>query len=426
MAQFAYSALSSDGHHISGTLTAENRADAIKALRAQGNKPLILKEAGEKKSKGLSFGAKKVKQRDLVVFTRELSTMISAGVSLPRGLDTLATQNEDEVFKDVISSINHDVEGGMPLADAMAKFPRVFSDVYVNMVKAGEVGGILDEILKRLATQVEKDASIRKKIRSAMAYPIVIMTVTVIAFFGIMLVIIPKIGKIFKDLGGPNAQLPVYTRAMLDISSFLVSPSIPRNIPIIRSIPILGHLPNIVLFVGLFFVGMIYLRRYIRTEKGAYQFHALLLRLPIIGNIVTKIAVARFSRTFSSLMGAGVSVLDALEVTGRAIGNKVIQKELTEIAEAVKNGQPLGKQLLSAKFFPPIVGQMMSVGEETGKIDEVLVKVADFYEEEVDAVIDGLASIIEPLMIIVLGSVVGLIAASVMGPIASLSKNIGG
>lgn len=426
MAQFAYSALSSDGHHISGTLSAENRAEAIKALRAQGNKPLILKEASDKKGKSLSFGAKKVKQRDLVVFTRELSTMISAGVSLPRGLDTLATQNEDKIFKDVISSINHDVEGGMPLAEAMAKFPRVFSDVYINMVRAGEVGGILDEILKRLASQVEKDASIRKKIHSAMAYPIVIMTVTIIAFFGIMLVIIPKIGKIFKDLGGPNAQLPVYTRAMLDISSFLISPSIVRNIPVISSIPIIGRLPNVVLFVGLCFVGLIYLKRYIRTEKGAYQFHSVMLRLPVVGNIVTKVAVARFSRTFSSLMGAGVSVLDALEVTGRAVGNKVIQKELTEIAEAVKNGQPLGKQLLSAKFFPPIVGQMMSVGEETGKIDEVLVKVADFYEEEVDAVIDGLASIIEPFMIIILGSVVGLIAASVMGPIASLSKNIGG
>jgi type IV pilus assembly protein PilC len=167
-------------------------------------------------------------------------------------------------------------------------------------------------------------------------------------------------------------------------------------------------------------------RHYIHTEKGRYRWHGLLLRLPIVGNIVTKIAIARFSRTFSSLMGAGVSVLDALEVTGRAIGNKVIQKELAEISQAVKNGQPLGKQLLGAKFFPPIVGQMMSVGEETGKIDEVLVKVADFYEEEVDTVIDGLASIIEPLMIIVLGGVVGMIAASVMGPIASLSKNIGG
>jgi type IV pilus assembly protein PilC len=283
----------------------------------------------------------------------------------------------------------------------------------------------LDEILKRLASQVEKDASIRKKIRSAMAYPVVILTVTIIAFFGIMLFIVPKIGKIFTDLGGPNAKLPVYTRAMLKISDFLTGSSLTHSVPLVNKLPIINHLPNVLIFVVLAMVGFIYFRRYIRTEKGAYQWHLLLLRTPIIGNIIAKVAIARFSRTFSSLMSSGVSVLDALAITGKAVGNKVIQKELSDIAEAVKNGQPLGKQLLEAKFFPPVVGQMMSVGEETGKIDEVLVKVADFYEEEVDALVDGMASIIEPVMIIVLGSVVGLIAASVMGPIASLSKNIG-
>jgi type IV pilus assembly protein PilC len=424
MADFAYKATNAKGQLVNGVITASSRGAAVTDLRNQGSRPLSVQEA---KGKGLNrtLGKGKVKLKDMVIFTRELSTMISAGVPLPRCLDTLSSQIESKVFKDTITSVNHDVESGMPLADAMAKFPNVFSDVYVNMVRAGEAGGILDEILKRLASQVEKDASIRKKIRSAMAYPIVILTITIIAFFGIMLFIVPKIGSIFKDLGGPNAKLPVYTRAMLDISSFLIHPTILHRIPIINKIPIIGHLPNMLLFILLFVLGIIYLRRYIHTEKGAYRFHYLLLRLPIIGNVVTKIAVARFSRTFSSLMGAGVSVLDALEVTGRAVGNKVIQKELVEISEAVKNGQPLGRQLLNSKFFPPIVGQMMSVGEETGKIDEVLVKVADFYEEEVDAVIDGLASIIEPIMIIILGSVVGLIAASVMGPIANLSKQIG-
>jgi len=405
MADFAYKAVNGKGQTVSGTITAASRAAAVTELRNQGNHPISVHEA---KAKGLgrSFGKQKVKLRDLVIFTRELSTMISAGVPLPRCLDTLSSQMENKTFKEIISSINHDVESGAPLADSLAKFPDTFSDVYVNMVRAGEAGGILDDILKRLASQVEKDASIRKKIKSAMAYPVVIMTVTIVAFFGIMLFIIPKIGKIFKDLGGPNAQLPVYTRAMLSISNFMIH--------------------NIVFILIIVVVLIFSFRHYIHTEKGRYRWHGLLLRLPIVGNIVTKIAIARFSRTFSSLMGAGVSVLDALEVTGRAVGNKVIQKELAEISQAVKNGQPLGKQLLGAKFFPPIVGQMMSVGEETGKIDEVLVKVADFYEEEVDTVIDGLASIIEPLMIIVLGGVVGMIAASVMGPIASLSKNIGG
>jgi type IV pilus assembly protein PilC len=403
MADFAYSAINGKGEHVSGVITAASREAAVTDLRNQGSRPLSIQVKG--KSRNFNITKPKVKQKDLVIFTRELSTMISAGVPLPRGLNTLQGQFESKTFQDIIGSINHDVESGQPLGDAMAKFPDTFSDVYVNMVRAGEAGGILDDILKRLAGQVEKDASIHKKIKSAMAYPVVIMCVTVVAFFGIMLLIIPKIGKIFKDLGGPNAQLPVYTRAMLGISNFM--------------------LHNII-FILIIAVALIFgFRHYIHTEKGKYRWRALLLRLPVVGNIVTKVAIARFSRTFSSLMGSGVSVLDALEVTGRAVGNKVIQKELVEISAAVKNGQPLGKQLLSAKFFPPIVGQMLMVGEETGKIDEVLVKVAEFYEEEVDAVIDGLASIIEPVMIIILGSVVGLIAASVMGPIASLSKNVG-
>jgi type IV pilus assembly protein PilC len=405
MADFAYKIVNAKGQTVSGVITAVSRAAAVTDLRNQGNHPISVQET-KAKNAGKSFGKSKVKMRDLVIFTRELSTMISAGVSLPRCMDTLSNQFDNKNFREVIGSINHDVEGGAPLAEAMAKFPNIFSDVYVNMIRAGEAGGILDEILKRLATQVEKDASIRKKIRSAMAYPIVILTVTIIAFFGIMLFIIPKIGKIFKDLGGPNAQLPVYTRAMLTISNFMI-----HNI----------------IFVAIAMASLIFgFRHYVHTEKGRFRWHGFLLKMPIIGTIVTKISVARFARTFSSLMGAGVSVLDSLEVTGRAVGNKVIQKELVRIAEEVRNGQPLGKQLLSAKHFPPIVGQMMSVGEETGKIDEVLVKVADFYEEEVDAVIDGLSSIIEPFMIIILGGIVGLIAASVMGPIANLSKNIGG
>lgn len=404
MAEFSYTALATDGRQISGSISAATRQAAISSLRAQNVRLLNIKESGETKKRG-GFG-KKVKLKDLVVFTRELSTMISAGVPLPRGLVTLAQQTDNKYFKEVIGSLIHDVESGLPLADSMSKFPRVFSDVYVNMVRAGETGGILDDILKRLALQVEKDASIRHKIRSAMAYPVVILAVTVIAFFGIMLVIMPKIGNIIKSLGGANAELPIYTRAMLSASDFM------------------QH--NFIFIFAFLAVALWLFRRYIRTEKGKYWWHHLLIRTPVLGKVILKIVIARFSRTFSSLMGAGVTVLEALEVTGKAVGNKVIQAELENIAVQVKNGQPLGRQIASAAYFPPIVGQMISVGEETGKIDEILVKVADFYEEEVDTVIDGLASIIEPIMIVFLGAMVGLIAASVMGPIAGLSKNIGG
>lgn len=405
MQEYTYTA-TKDQKTITGSIQGKNKEAVIASLRKQGVQPIIVKERTNKDilSK-LRFG-KKVALKDLAVFTRELSTMVSAGVPLSRALNTLKNQTENKYFQEIVGDIGKNVEGGMPLADGFSKYPRVFSDVYVNMVRAGEAGGILDEILKRLATQIEKDASIRKKIKSAMAYPVVIMVVTVVAFFGIMIFIIPKINTILTDLGGEDAELPVYTQAMLGISDFLRS--------------------NIVLLVIVAMIGIFLLRRYIRTTKGKLQFHGLLLRTPIVKTVVIKVSVARFSRTFASLMSAGVGVLDALQVTGGAMGNKVIEKELIDTANDVRNGKQLSESLGNSKYFPPIVAQMLAVGEETGKIDTVLIKVADFYEEEVSATVDGLSSIIEPIMIIVLGSVVGLIAASVMGPIASLSKNVGG
>jgi type IV pilus assembly protein PilC len=232
------------------------------------------------------------------------------------------------------------------------------------------------------------------------------LVITVVAFFGIMIFVIPKIGKILTDLGGEDAKLPIYTQIMLDMSSFMQ-----KN----------AFLIGVALFIAVFL-----LRRYIKTPGGKYKFHSLLLRTPVIKTIIVKVAIARFARTFASLMSSGVAVLDALEVTGGAIGNKVIEAELKEAAKAVKNGKQLSEPLGTSAHFPPIVGQMLAIGEETGQVDTILVKVADFYEEEVTTTIDGLSSIIEPVMIVVLGGIVGIIAASVMGPIASLSKNIGG
>lgn len=411
--QFTYKATNKEGKTISGTAEAANRQALIALLSKQSLHPILI-ETSKGKSKSSLFGPKKkVKLNDLVIFTRQLSTMIGAGVPLARSLAALQGDSENPYMREVLSGITKDVESGSTLGDAFAKYPNVFSDVYVNMVRAGEEGGILDDILKRLATQVEQDASIRKKIKSAMTYPVVILTVTVLAFFGIMLFVVPKLGGILTSLGGPNAKLPVYTQAMLDISKFCT------NSPI-------GPIPNVIFIFGLLGVLAFFGMRYIKTEEGKFKFHLLLLKIPVVKTVILKIAIARFSRTFASLMGAGVSVLDSLEVTGAAIGNKVIEKELKEAAKQVKNGKPLSDPISQSKYFPPIVAQMLLVGEETGQIDTVLVKIADFYEEEVAVLIDGLASIIEPVMIIFLGAGVGLIAASVMGPIANLSKNIGG
>jgi type IV pilus assembly protein PilC len=402
--KFNYTAIK-EGKTITGTAEALNREALVSLLNKQGAKPIVIKaESSSKNFLHKLNGHKKVKLHDLVIFSRQLSVMISAGVPLTRALSTMQTQADNKYFREVIGNITKDIEGGQSLAVSFGKYPNIFSEVYVNMVAAGEAGGILDEIMKRLAAQVEQDASMRKKIKSASMYPTVIFGITIIAFFGIMMVVIPKIGKILKDLGGDKVELPVYTQMMLNISNFMRA-----NAPFI----IIGAV-----------VGIYLLRRYIKTPKGKYKFHALLLRLPIIKVIVRKLAIARFARTFASLMSSGVRVLDALEVTGGAIGNKVIEAELKEAAIAVKNGKQLSEPLSHSKHFPPIVSQMLAIGEETGQMDTILVKVADFYEEEVDTTIDGLSSIIEPIMIIMLGGMVGLIAASVMGPIASLSQNV--
>ncbi|GAC1499309.1 MAG: type II secretion system F family protein [Candidatus Saccharimonadales bacterium] len=418
--QFNYKATNHEGRNIAGSAEAVNRQALLALLHKQGLQPVLIETA---KGRQGSFFAKKkkVKLADLVIFTRQLSTMISAGVPLTRSLSSLQGDSSSPYMRQVLTSITKDVESGIPLGTAFAKFPNVFSDVYVNMVKAGEEGGILDDILKRLATQVEQDASIRKKIKSAMMYPIVILGITVVAFFGIMLFIVPKLGTILTSLGGGHASLPIYTSILLKISYFCAHATVLGGLPI----PIINKLPNLILILIGAIIAGIYLLKYIDTPEGKFKFHGLLLRIPVVKIVILKIAIARFSRTFASLMGAGVSVLDALDVTGAALGNKVIEAELKLAAQEVRNGKPLSDPISRSKHFPPIVAQMLMVGEETGQIDTVLTKIADFYEEEVTVLIDGLAAIIEPIMIVFLGAGVGLIAASVMGPIANLSKNIG-
>ncbi len=419
---FNYTATNSEGKSITGNAEAVDRQALISLLRKQGLHPVIIQAGkGKKDSKRLFGPKKKIKLGDLVIFTRQLSTMISAGVPLGRCLAALQSNAENLYLREVLTTITKDVQSGLPLGDSFAKYPNVFSDVYVNMVRAGEEGGILDDILKRLATQVEQDASIRKKIKSATAYPVVILTITVIAFFGVMLFIVPKLGSILLSLGGPHAKLPIYTQTLLNISNFCAKPTLLHDLPI----PILNRVPNLILIMIVVGFGISYGMRYIKTPAGKYRFHALLLRIPVVKIVILKIAIARFSRTFASLMGSGVSVLDALQITGAALGNKVIEKELADAAEEVRNGKPLSDPISHSQHFPPIVAQMLLVGEETGQIDTVLVKIADFYEEEVTVLIDGLSAIIEPIMIVILGAGVGLIAASIMGPIANLSKNIG-
>ncbi len=406
MGTFSYKAVNKEGKMVSGLLEISDRAGVMAHLSKQDLRPISITQSAAKKGLlNIRFGGK-VKTKDLVIFTRQLSTMINAGVPLIRSISTLQSQTENAKFKEVLDIVNKDVQSGISLGDAFGKHPRVFSDVFVNMVRAGEAGGILDDILKRLAEQQEKNDSIRKKVKGAMAYPTVLIVITTLAFFGLMFFVVPMIGGILKDLGGPDAELPAITQAMLNISSFIRDR---------------WYVLLVVIVVGGFL-----LTRYLRSPKGKSNFHHFVLKVPAVGGIVRKLAVARFARTFASLLGAGVSVLEALHVTGRAIGNKAYEEALAKAADEVKNGKQLSQTLSGSKLFPEIIPQMLAVGEETGKTDEVLLKVADFYEEEVDTAINSVSTIIEPVMILIMGTMVGLIAASVMGPIASLSQNIKG
>jgi type IV pilus assembly protein PilC len=406
MPLFNFTAKNADGKILKGTINSKSKQTATASLRDRNLEPLVINPA---KKTGMSMeiklpGSDKVRSKDLVIFTRQFSTMISAGVPMLRSLSSLKDQTESPALKKVLDAVTADVQGGQSLSEAIGKHPQAFSQIYINMVKAGEEGGILDKVLDRLAFQQEKDATLKAKIRGAMIYPSVIGSVTLIAMFILMTFIVPKIGDILVSFG---SELPIYTRILLALSNIMKSP------PFLLAVAI--GLPT---FIILF-------RRYIKTTKGRYRWHSLLRHMPIRKVIITKTAIARFSRIFASLMGAGVNIVESIETTAGAIGNAVIEKELLNSSRAVQAGSTLSAELQKSPHFPPIVWQMLAVGEETGKTDTVILKIAEFYEEEVDTAVGALSSVIEPVMIVVLGGMVGLIAVSVFGPITQVSTSAG-
>lgn len=411
MPNYTYSARQANGQTQKGTVTASTKSAAIASLRAKQLQPITVTEV--KGGSGLNMninlpGSNKVKTKDLVIFTRQFSTMVNAGVPILRSLTLLKDQTASLPLKNALESIVADIQGGANLSDALAKHPNAFQPIYVNMVRAGEAGGILDKVLSRLAFQQEKDSAIKGKIKAAMVYPMVISTVVILAFFVLMTFIVPKIGTILTSLSGGGAKLPVYTRALLSLSHFMKSPAFILTIVVV--VPLVS-----ILF-----------KHWTGTEKGRYQWHSLLLKIPVIKVIITKTAIARFARIFASLMGAGVSIVDAINTTAGAMGNAVIEKELRDCSKAIQAGSQLSAEIEKSPHFPPIVAQMLAVGEETGQTDTVIIKVAEFYEEEVDAAVGALSSVIEPVMILVLGGMVGLIAISVFGPITQLSTSVQG
>lgn len=406
MPDFNYTARAASGAIQKGKVQAADKAAAFASLQARSLQPLIVKPA-EKVSLNMNIsipGSSGVKSKDLVIFTRQFATMINAGVPMLKSLVTMKEQTESPMLKKVITEVAADVEGGSNLSNALDKHPKIFSRIYVNMVRAGEAGGILDEVLNRLATQQEKDSAIKGKVRSAMIYPSVIGFVTIVAFFILMTFIVPKIGNIIVSVEG--GDMPIYTKILLNLSAAMKTPWF-----------ILGVFIGVPLLIIIF-------RRWKKTPTGRYKWHSFLLRVPAVKTIITKVAIARFARIFSSLMAAGVPIVDAINTTAGAMGNAVIEKELLDSNKAIKEGSQLSKELAKTAHFPKMVTQMLAIGEETGQTDTIIVKVAEFYEQEVDTAVASISSIIEPAMIIILGGLVGLIALSVFGPITKISSGV--
>jgi len=399
---FAYDAMDAVGRTTSGTLEAETIDVVRNKLSELNYHVLSISERRPRRGFVEWFNSiQRVKLRELVVFSRQFATMIDAGLSVVKCLDILQQQCKDPRLKDVIAQTKHDVASGASLTDAVNKHPRVFSGLYVNMIRSAEAGGILDKVLDRLAVFLEKEQEVRNKIKSAMMYPAAVFVFAMLMLLALLFFVLPKFKTIFESM---NLELPITTRALLGFSGFMTS-------------------YWYVMFGALAALAIGY-KLYARTERGRYQVDLVKLKLPVMGDLFMKTAISRFARTFGTLIASGVPVLRALEIVSETAGNLVISQTITQTRAAVKEGEKISTPLMGSKVFPAMVVQMIGVGEETGRLDQMLSKVSDFYDQEVDSTLKGLTSLIEPVMIVGLGAIVGFIAVSVISPIYQLVGSI--
>jgi type IV pilus assembly protein PilC len=389
MATFTYTARSFAGEMRTATLEAQSRDDVIAQLRRQRLNVVKIDETTPKKPK-----RGHIKMRDIVILTRQFSTMINAGLPLVQAMTSLAEQSDNKVLSEIMRKVVFDVESGNTVADALGKHPKAFSDLYVNMVAAGEAGGILDTILMRLATFMEKNDALVRKVKGAMIYPSVIMAVAGIAVTVLLIFVIPVFENLFSSAG---LALPLPTRIVMGASRFLK-----------------GYW---YIVGGAIAAGVFMFKKYNATSDGRLKVDRTLLRVPVLGDVLRKSAVSRFTRTLGTLISSGVSILDGLEITAKTAGNRVVQDAIMESRSSIAGGDTIAAPLKKSGVFPPMVISMISVGEQTGGLDEMLSKIADFYDEEVDAAVSNLLSLLEPIMIVFLGVVVGGMVVSMYLPI---------
>jgi len=395
MPAYAYTAINAAGIEHNGEIHARDVAGAQEALRSRGLMALELAERGAAAAQGkLASRIKRVRPRALQVFSRQFATMIESGLNVVAALSILEEQTEDKNLGIVISEVRSDVEGGLLLSEALARHPNVFSRLYIAMVEAGEAAGILDIVLDRVALQIEKEQQIKRRVKGAMVYPVLVMCFAFLVLTGMLLFLVPIFQHLFTQLGG---ELPFMTRMVVHASQivrgywFIVFPAI--------------------------FGALVAFLRWKKTDTGRHWWDRFRVKIPMgIGQVVLKVGMARFSRTLSSLIGAGVDIIQALEITGTTSGNSLIEDATTEVRDRVHQGASIAQPLMDASIFPPMVAHMVRVGEETGELEKMLGKIADFYEDEVDASIQSLTSIIEPLLMIFVGAIVGVIVISMYLP----------
>lgn len=395
-----------EGKAAKGTIQkGENDAPSEKILRqilkAQKINVSKVKQKPKDIFENVAFMQPGVKTKDLIVFTRQFSTMIDAGLPLIQGLDILANQEENPTFKKVLMQVKLDVEGGSSLAEALKKHPKVFDNLYVNLVAAGEMGGILDTILQRLAAYIEKNARLVSKVKGALIYPVTIMVIAVFVILIMLVFVIPVFAEMFTDFG---SELPGLTQAVVNISDFL------RNNWIVLT----------VIFAGLFYA----FKKWKSTDRGEYLFDKYMLKAIVIGDLLRKVAVAKFTRTLGTLITSGVPILDGMDVVAKTAGNRVVEEAINNTKQSISEGKTIAAPLEESGVFPPMVCQMVAVGESAGSLDSMLEKIADFYEEEVDTAVDAITALIEPVMMVFLGGTVGTMLIAMYLPIFKIAGAI--
>ena len=403
MATFAYNGRTRQGQTVSGERIAETMDGAVAALRREQILVTQISPVKEAPAKAAKLSGKRVKAKNLAIFTRQFSVMIDAGLPLVQCLEILGNQEEDKGFAGVILATRADVEGGASLADAMKKHPKTFDPLFTNMIAAGEAGGILDTILKRLATYIEKAVKLKGQVQSAMIYPIAVILIATLVVGVILWKVIPTFANLFAGLG---ADLPLPTRIVIALSNGLVR-----------------FMPFILVGIG---AAVFAFRSYYATPNGRRTIDSITLKLPILGSLMRKIAVARFCRTLSTLLASGVSILEALDITARTAGNAIVEEAILTTRKSIERGETIAQPLKETQVFPSMVVQMIGVGEATGALDTMLSKIADFYEEEVDVAVAGLLTLLEPIMIAFLGGVVGGIVIAMYLPIFDLISKLTG